>query len=258
MGITGITRRFRSSGDIRGGSPDRLIGAMGDRTFACPACARPLPIGQGRCGGCGSYLVSGVLVRTAFFLMLLGAILGAILGAVLAGVVIGPRLVAGATAVASAAPVSSALPAPSAAVVAPALPAGIEAGILQVATVNERLSRSAASLKSTTARRGAGAAEIAPILRKISADIRSGGQAARRLGTWVPAAALADDVAGLYAAVDTVAADGLAAPLSDDAAYVTAGRRMLSALKRLAGVDAATHAVARAAGVALPDASPGP
>ena len=138
------------------------------------------------------------------------------------------------------------------------LPAGVAAGILQVATVNERLERSAGALTSALAARGKRAASIAPILRKIAADVRSGESAAQRLASWEPARELVRDATTLYRSIAAIAADGLGAPFTDESAYVKTGRRMLTVLKRLGALDAATHAVAGTAGLGLPEASPGP
>jgi hypothetical protein len=272
MTFTGLTRRLRGPAGLPTPGREPLIGATAERTFACPACARPLLIGQGRCPGCDSYLVAGILIRTAVFLILVGCFIGMIGGAVIAGVAMAPRLAAADAARAalpavvpvpsmaapaaapSAAPVPSAVPA-----AAPAtLPRGTAAGLLQVATTNDRLARSAAGLKALLAARGTGSAEIAPILRAIAADARTGDEAALRLAAWDPAGALAVDVAALYGAAATVAAQGLAAPLADDAAYVAAAKHMLSALKPLRVVDAATHAMAGEAGLALPAATATP
>ncbi len=264
MTFSGLTRRFRGVPGRPRSHDEPLIGAAADRTFSCPECARPLAIGQGRCPGCGSLLVAGILVRTALFLILVGSVVGMIGGAVIAGVAMGPRLAAAdaARAAATTAPVAGASAAPIfgpiAATPAAALPPGVTAGLLQVATVSDRLARSAATLTKLLASRGSGAGEIAPVLRKIAADARSGEQAARRLASWVPAGGLAADVTTLYRAAAATAAKGLAAPLADDAAYVKAGRRMLSALAPLADVDAATHAIAGLAGVALPEAATTP
>jgi hypothetical protein len=272
MTFTGLTHRFRGTFGRLPSPREPLIGATADRTFACPGCTRPLLIGQGRCPGCGSLLVAGVLVRTALFLVLVGSVVGMIGGAVIAGVAMGPRLAAAdaARAAAAAAPIpatpapvpvasiGAGTPAGGGAAAGATLPAGVTAGLLQVAAVNDRLARSGAALTTLLAHRGSGAGEIGLVLRKIAADARSGDQAARRLASWSPAGALAADATTLYRSVASVATASLAAPLSDDAAYFAAGRRMLKALAPLAAVDAATLATAEAAGIALPDATPTP
>ncbi len=276
MTFTGLSRRFRGTAGPPATEHEVLIGASADRTFACPTCTRPLVLGQGRCPGCGSLLVAGVLVRTALFLVLVGSVVGMMGGAVIAGVAMGPRLAAAeaaqAAAFAAATPIATspaAVPsapagagapssAPAGAVTDAGLPRGVMAGLLQVASVNDRLARSVATLTTLLADRRSGAGDIAPVLRKIAADARSGGQAASLLTPWSPATALAADAARLYAAAAASATSGLAAPLSDDAAYVSAGRRMLMALAPLAEVDAVTRAVAGGSGITLAEAAPLP
>jgi hypothetical protein len=272
MTFTALTRRFRGTVGRPPREREPLIGVTADRTFACPGCARPLLFGQGRCLGCGSLLVAGVLVRTALFLVLVGSVVGMIGGAVIAGVAMGPRLAAAdaARVAAAAAPVPATpalVPVASIGADAPAgggaaagatLPAGVTAGLLQVAAVNDRLARSGTALSTLLANRGSGAGEIGLVLRKIAADARSGDQAARRLASWSPAGSLVADGTALYRSVASVATDSLAAPLSDDAAYIAAGGRMLKALAPLAAIDAATLATAEAAGIALPEATPTP
>jgi hypothetical protein len=270
MTFTGLTRRLRGPAGLPPPEREPLIGATADRTFSCPGCARPLLVGQGRCPGCGSHLVAGILVRTAVFLILVGCVLGMIGGAVVAGVAMAPRLAAADAARAAAAtvapvaaaPTAGAAAAPTAAPVpstgADALPRGTAAGLLQVATINDRLARSATELTALLAARGAGAGEIAPVLRRIAADARTGDQAASRLAGWSPAGVLAADVAALYGSAASIAAAGLAAPLADDPAYAAAARRMLAALKPLAAVDGATHAIAAEAGIPLPETTATP
>lgn len=263
MTFTRLTRRLRRPGGPRGlrsAGGDSLIGAAADRTFSCPGCARPLAIGQGRCAGCGSLLVAGVLVRTALFLILVGSVVGMIGGALVAGVAMAPRLAeadaARAAEFAASAPVAAPPPVAAAPSAAPGatLPDGVKGGLLQVATVNERLAHAAADLAAVLADPDPSAAEVAPLLRKIAADARSGEQAARRVEAWSAAGAFPGDLSALYVAAAVIAADGLGAPLADDVAYAAAGRRMLGALDALPVIVAATREVAGRAGVTLPDA----
>jgi hypothetical protein len=259
MILTDLTRRFGGPGDVLVGRDDQLIGEAPDRTFSCPGCARPLAIGRRRCSGCGSLVVAGVLARTALVLVLAGSVVGMIGGALIAGAVVAPRLAAADAALAAAAP--TAVPAvvapPSSGTVA-ALPDGVAGGLLQVATVNERLARAVTDLTAMLAAVDPSAATIAPLLRKIAADARSGEQGARSVAAWPAAGPFPADVAVLYRAASSVAADGLSFPLTDDAAYAAAGRRMLSALDSLPLIAAATREVASRAGIALLDAAPAP
>ncbi len=197
---------------------------------------------------------AGVRVRTVFILVVAGSVVGLISGALVVGAALAPRT---AEPVGTPSAVPSATAAPS---VAPAanLPDGVAAGILQVATVNERLAGAAADLAAVLKARNPSAADVAPLLRKIAADARSGEQGARRVEAWTAAGAFPATVLALYDAAATVAEDGLGAPLSDDAAYAAAGHRMLTALDSLPAIAAATREIAGRAGIALPDAAPTP
>lgn len=187
-----------------------------------------------------------VWIPAAIILVLVVSIAGTLGGALVLGGVVAPRI---------AEPVGTPNADPSAtATRAATLPDGVTAGFLQVAAVNDRLARAAASLTAALAVTRPSAAEIAPVLRKIAADTRSGQEGAARVGAWPAAGAYPADLAAFYKAAAAVAADGLGAPLTDNAAYATAGRRMLAALQPLPAFDAATREAAARAGVALPDA----
>lgn len=267
--LSGVTRRFRGGTPLAGGSADLLIGDEG-LVVPCPSCGRPLARGQGRCPGCGTLLVAGVRLQAAGFLILVGCALGMIGGALVAGVAMAPRLAAGdaaiavvdsgagvsqpATVAASTAP-GGAVPGGGSAPASVELPEGVAAGLLQVAAINDRLAAAAQVLAGAQADGRPRAAEVAMLIRRVAADARSGGDAARRLGGWAPAAALATDATAIYAGLVATATDALAAPLADQAAYLRASRAMLAALGGLPAVAATTRDVAGRAGVELIDSA---
>jgi hypothetical protein len=127
-----------------------------------------------------------------------------------------------------------------------------------MAAANERLGRSADALRAVLAGRRPDANEIAPLLRKVAADVRSADGAGRTLAAWAPAAAMASDAGSVYAAAAEAAADGLAAALADDDAYVAAARRLVAALGPLAEADAALRALAVRERIQLSGASTAP
>lgn len=253
---------------------DRPAGGLigdGERVFPCPGCSRPLVDNQGRCPGCGSLLVAGVLLRTAGFLVLVGCLIGMLGGAIVAGLAMAPRLAAGDAAIAAAVAASASVPSdqPSQATGAGAgasagtpappaipaeLPSGVEGGLLQIAAVNERLAASAVQLESALAVGTPKAPEVAVLVRRVAADARLGGDAARLLRAWPPAGALAVDASVLYGSLLTTATRGLAAPLSDHASHAASGRAVLDALADLPRVAAAAREMASLAGVQLRDA----
>ena len=173
-------------------------------------------------------------------LVLLAGIAGTVGGALVAGAAMTPRLV-GAAETPSPSPLPAPTPTPRA-----TLAAGVAAGFLQVAAVNDRLAGAAADLRKVLAARRPSAADVAPLLRKIAADARSGLEGSARIGAWPAAGALPADIAALYGAAAAVASDGLGAPLSNNSAYTTYGRRMLRALATLPAVTAATRDAAAA------------
>jgi hypothetical protein len=251
-----------------GMSAERLIGD-GEGAFPCPGCSRALVANQGRCPGCGSLLVAGVLLRTAGFLVLVGCLIGMIGGAIVAGLALTPRLAAVEAAIAAAASASApsaqvsdptgagagaAVSQPAPAPVPTALPSGVEGGLLQIAAVNERLAASATQLEMALAGTPR-APEVAVLVRRIAADARVGGDAARLLRAWPPAGALALDASLLYESLLTTATQGLSAHLSDHASHAASGRAVLELLGDLPRVAAAIRAVARSAGIELADAA---
>lgn len=279
MLFKGLGHRFRAGGGVAFEADGPLIGDR-ERIVLCPGCARPLVDGQGRCPGCGIFLIAGVRLRTAGFLILVGCALGMIGGSLVAGAAMAPRLVAGDAAIAADVAAerepttARALPAatvpavvaapdvvepsrpstPEAPVAAGDLPAGVTGGLLQVAAVNDRLTAIAVELDAAVAGGSTRAAEIPVLLRRIAADARAGRDAARRIDSWAPASRLAADASTLYAAVMATATEGLVAPLADRAAYTAAGRAMRSALAGLPAVAAGTRDAALLAGVDLPAA----
>jgi hypothetical protein len=269
MMSTVLSRLRREPAMPRVGLPvDGLIGD-GERVFPCPGCSRQLVDNQGRCPGCGSLLVAGVLLRTAGFLVLVGCLIGMLGGAIVAGLAMAPRLAAGDAAVAATVNASAPPLQPSAATGpgagAPAgtpappgrpaeLPSGVEGGLLQIAAVNERLATYAVQLEKALAVGNPKAPEVAVLVRRMAADARVGGDAARLLRAWPPAGALAVDASVLYGSLLATATRGLAAPLSDHASHAASGRAVLDTLADLPRVAAAAREVTRLAGVRLPDA----
>jgi hypothetical protein len=256
MQLKGLANRVRGGGGVTAAGveeqllDDRDAPADDPRDAAsCPACGHELTGGIGRCPGCGLILVAGVRARTAALIALVGCMVGLLGGALVAGVAMAPRLAAGDAAIAAIRAGDSAGASGQQDEIW--VPFGMSGSIRQVAAVNDRLATSAAELDDVLARRRP-AAEIAAVLRRINTDARIGSDAARRLGTWEPAAGLAADASRLYASLMASADDGLDAPLSKRAAYATAGRRVRADLRDLAGVTAATWEVAVVARVDLP------
>ena len=197
--------------------------------------------------------MAGTRLRTALVLLVVGIVVGGTGFAALSGILVAAR---------APQPVAGAQPAaPAAAGVTPRppliiAPPAVRTSLVQASAVNERLTRSAAALQIAVSSQTA--ADIATILRKISADTTSGGQVVSRLAAWPATAALGKRLSGLYGNLGTAAEAGLAHALSDRAAYRAAGNAVLKSLRAVDGAAAATSDAAAANGVHLPGSSATP
>ena len=233
-----------------GAGPSGKAGAASRAPTSKPATPDDPPHVAGLCPTCGRDSRARVRTRAVVVLVLVGLIVGTIGGALIAGAA-GTQRPVELVETPTATPSVAATPAAT-------LEAGVAAGFLQVAAVNDRLARAAANLETALAAKRPSAADVAPLLRRIAADARSGQEGSARVGAWRAAGAFPADAAALYSAAAAVAADGLGAPLTDNAAYKAAGKRMLRALDSLPAIAAATRDAAARAGVTLPEAAPAP
>ncbi len=240
------------------------IGAPDENIFLCPRCARPLAVGVSRCPGCRTRLVAGVQLLKVIGFVGIGVAAGIVLfgGLVFAiafaaapvdTTVPSPAPQASAAVVPSAVPVPSAAPVP----VEPLAPPAALAALQQSALVNQRLLADADRLNRVVARKNASAGDIAPILRSLASTASFGNGLPPSIATWADGAAVSQGLATFYAAIGRVASDGLAASISNDRAYVLAGRQMLNVLSGLVDLDAASRGLAAGVGVELPPLVPG-
>lgn len=236
------------------------IGEIDANIFNCPACARPLGVGTSRCPGCSLRLVAGVRLTKAAAFVVVGLSFGMLLGggsvalaaamnrATTVAVVDAPPVVTP-----SQAPRASSAPPP---VVDPAIPSAALSALRQSAAVNQRIVADAARLAvALEATRPAGT-DIAPILRGLAATAGFGDRVAPDIGDWTAGATVSQGLVTFYAAIGGAADDGLAASLTNDGAYVDAGRRMMAIIGGLAELDAASRALAADADLELPPLDP--
>ena len=256
------TDALRGSDHERDPSLPVVIGVPDSNIFLCPTCARPLAVGVSRCPACRTHLVAGVQLRKVTGFVGIGLAAGIVLfgGAIgLLAVLARPLDV---TVVPSAPPVvevaPSAVPLPSAAPapVEPAVPPAALAALQQSTLINQRLLTDADRLARVVARKNASAADIAPILRGLASTASFGNRLPPAIATWADGAAVSQGLGAFYAAIGRVAGDGLAASISNDRAYVLAGRQMLNVLAALTDLDAASRGLAAGAGAELPPLGP--
>jgi hypothetical protein len=247
----------------RDASPEPVaIGAPDQHIFLCPKCTRPLAVGVSRCAGCGARLVAGVpLLRVGGFVGL----------GLVAGMVVGGGLVAAVGAVTrptaipvpqpqvavvpSAAPIVSAAPAPVPPV-APEIPPSALSALRQSTVVNQRLLVDADLLARALASKDPSAAEIAPLLRGLATNAAFGDRLVPAVASWDAGVAVSQGLASFYGSIARVADEGLAAALTNERAYVDAGRRMLVILDGLTDLDAASRGLAASADTELPPLIP--
>ena len=136
------------------------------------------------------------------------------------------------------------------------VPPAALAALRQSTVVNQRLLADGQQLERVLKRRRPAAEDIAPILRGLASTAAFADRLAPTVRTWGAGAAVAKSMAAFYASVARVADEGLSASLTNDGLYVSAGRRMRSALGRLTALDAASRALAKKAGVELPPLTP--
>jgi hypothetical protein len=240
------------------------IGEADANIFNCPRCSRPLAVGNSKCAGCGLRLVAGVpLGRVAGFVaagLVVGLLVGG--GAVAAVTALTrpvdkPVAQAPATVVPTAAAVATsvALPVPAPAV-DPAIPASAVSALRQSTTLNQRLMADADRLAAVLASDRPSGAEIAPLLRAMASTASFGDRLAPSVAGWSDGAAVSRSLATFYAAVGSVAEEGLTASVQNNRAYVDAGKRMLVVLNQLTDLDAASRELAATADIELPPLVP--
>ena len=244
-------------------SPEPVaIGASDQNIFLCPSCTRPLAVGVSRCSGCGTRLVAGVpLLRVGGFVGL--------------GLVAGhgrrrrvgrrcrcpepsrrhPRRAAAGRrrALRSA---GGQRRAGTGRAGRPDVPPSALSALRQTTVVNQRLLADADLLARALASDDPSAAEIAPLLRGLATNAAFGDRLVPAVASWDDGVAVSQGLAAFYAAIARVADEGLAASLTNERAYVDAGRKMLLVLGGLTDLDAASRGLAASADTELPPLIP--
>jgi len=234
------------------------IGAADANIFLCPRCARPLAVGVSRCAGCGTRLVAGVQLLKVGGFVGLGLAAGLVVGGGLVSVMSADRPAdipiaqPPVAVIPSAAPVVSAAPPPF----APAVPPAALSALRQSTVVNQRLLADADLLAKALVGAHPSAAEIAPLLRGLASNAVFGDRLARAVASWDDGDAVSQAMAAFYASIARIADEGLSASLTNEGAYVDAGRQMLAITDGLTDLDAASRGLAASADVELPPLVP--
>jgi hypothetical protein len=234
------------------------IGAHDANIFLCPRCTRPLAVGVSRCAGCRTRLVAGVpLLKVSGFIGMGFAVGVALAFGLLATLAFftGPTVATIEPPVAvvpSAAPGTSAAPGP----VDPTVPRAAVSALRQSTLVNQRLLSDQRRLARAMRSSGAGASELAPVIRSLAWTISFGDDLGSTISTWPEATSFAKSLDSFYGQLSRIADDGLSASITNDSAYRDAGRRMLIVLERLTAIDKASRALAAKGNIELPPLTP--
>jgi hypothetical protein len=268
MSVNVAKRRTRTQPRLESGISALPIGEINQTVFACPACARPLVMGTGRCPGCGTHLLIGVQARKASIFIVLGLVIGALFGgavtalasaiggdhhapAVVPGPVVSPSPRASGS---STSPSPTSPPVRS---VDPAVTPIAGSALVGAIGVDARLAASQAALEAALAARQFDVTAVSQTLRALSADAVIGLKLTPHLDTWVASKSVGADLTTLYTAVQDTAAEGLAASIRNEAGYRAAARQMVSLLHGLAAIDTRARDLATQSGLVLADAAPG-
>ncbi len=141
---------------------------------------------------------------------------------------------------------------PSETIVVPVPPASAVAALRGTAVINGRIAADGTNLRTTLARKGLSASDLAKALRVLAADAAAGIDLTSRMAPWTAASTVQTGLANFYSTIASTARDGLHAPLSDLAAYRSTAKAMLKAVAGLGTIDAASRALAASAGLELP------
>lgn len=248
----------------RDSSPESgAIGLPDTNIFLCPRCSRPLAVGVSRCAGCGTRLVAGVPLLKVSGFVALGLVAGLTVGGGIVAVAMSgiqqvaiaqPPVAAipSAVPVAPAAPVVTAAPPP----VAPLVPPAALSALRQSAVVNQRLLADADLLATALGATKPSSAEIAPLLRGLASTASFGDRLAPAVAKWDDGDAVSVALGAFYASIGRIADEGLSASLTNERAYVDAGRQMLALMDGLTDLDAASRGLAASADLELPPLVP--
>ena len=229
------------------------IGEADTEIFSCPRCGRPQAAGTTRCTTCGQRTVAGIPLGKVATFVAAGLFAGLLVGG--GGVAAINAMSRPADRLGVAVSDDGTPVAPGATVrptIDPSVPSPALAALRQSALVNQRLATDGQRLsRALDGSRPAGS-DIAPILRSIVATASLGERVAPTIGDWGEAATISSDLGKFYSAVSTAGEDGLSASIRNSSAYVSAGRRVLRLLDRIATLDGTSRTVAATAGAELP------
>jgi len=227
---------------------------------ACPTCGRQLGLFQIECPGCGLHVLAGVPLKRGALLVVAGCAGGLIIGAVLA---VGMALLPGSSSAAASVPTPSATAAASVdpsvdpALISGPVPPTAAAALRLTATVEDRMSVSAATLRRQL-KSGFTVAAAATTIRQVAADAAWGSDLVDRLDGWSAAAPLRAQLGDTYAGLRAAARDALGVSMTDAAKYKLSAKKMVKLLGSADALRKAIEALGTANRISIPPAPSGP
>ena len=221
---------------------------------SCPNCGRQLGLFQIECPGCGLHVLAGVPLKRGGLLVIAGCAGGLIIGAVLA---VGLALLPGSSPAAAAGPVASAeatptiVPSTNPALISGPVPPTAAASLRLTATVEDRMSASAATLRRQL-KGGFSGVAAATTIRQIAADAAWGSDLVDRLDGWPAAAPLRAQLGDTYDSLRAAARDALGVSMKDNARYKLSAKKMVKLLGSADELRKAIEALGAANRISIP------
>jgi hypothetical protein len=251
-------RLERIRADPNSGVSDATAIGAATALFDCPKCSRPLPVGTSVCPECKTRLIGRRTARRVWSMV--GAALVAVV-AVALGMTAVLAMSGGSTngtgTVPSHAPsaggsTGSAAPTETASATPPGIPAGAEVALSGTTLVNTRMTQDGAALARVLADKKSQTIDVARAIRVVAADAQQGLDMSGRLATWTEATAVKAQLDAFYQGIADTARDAFRASLTDDATYRQAGARLVTEIRKVDDVDAASRTLATSVGLQLP------
>jgi hypothetical protein len=258
---TKFDRRLeRMRSDPNSGVSDATAIGAETALFDCPHCSRPLPVGTSRCPECNTRLIgrrtarrvgtmaAAALVAVVAVAVGMTAVLAMSGGSSNGTATVPSHAPSASGSTGTAAPTVTVTPAPA----TPGVPAEAAVALSGTTLVNTRITQDGAALARTLADKKSQTIDVARAIRVVAADAQQGLDMSGRLAPWTDAATVKSQLDAFYQGLADTARDALRASLTDDASYRQAGARLVTEVRKVDDVDAASRTLATSVGLQLP------
>lgn len=246
-----VSNALRRKGSVpaRPGDGQIAIGEADGAIFNCPVCQRPLATGASRCPGCGTRLVMGVQANKAVTLLGGGGAAGLIAGGTIVAVILLAMGLPAPTQMVAGGSTSGSPSAGSTPDAAAPVPVAAVNALAQTSGLNARLTLYQVDLTAAIKPSKPRGADVARVLRAISADATSAAAAVSALTSWPEGRLLAFNLEDFYADVRSATNSALKVSLTNSSGYKKSGQKVAALLDRIPQLQATAKAIAEAHGV---------